>query len=96
MKSYIKYDCFVFALFCVCVCLGGLQVLYLLNQLQDKPVCSESDETKQKAQESSKEKELLQRLKVQVCFHQSSLSSIFDSEFLHFLMSNPAELSLKS
>ncbi|XP_042286191.1 kinesin family member 4 [Thunnus maccoyii] len=41
------------------------KVLYLLNQLQNKPICGESDETKQKEEESSKEKELLQRLKVQ-------------------------------
>ncbi|CAK6970838.1 kinesin family member 4 [Scomber scombrus] len=40
------------------------KVLYLLNQLQNKPICKESDETK-KEEESSKEKELLQRLKVQ-------------------------------
>uniref|UniRef100_A0A3Q3LI65 Kinesin family member 4 n=1 Tax=Mastacembelus armatus TaxID=205130 RepID=A0A3Q3LI65_9TELE len=45
------------------------KVLYLLNQLQNKPICGVSDETKQKDEESSKEKELLQRLKVQVCFH---------------------------
>uniref|UniRef100_A0A7N6BS51 Kinesin motor domain-containing protein n=1 Tax=Anabas testudineus TaxID=64144 RepID=A0A7N6BS51_ANATE len=42
------------------------KVLYLLNQLQNKPIHEESDETKQKDEESSKEKELLQRLKVQV------------------------------
>lgn len=72
------------------------QVLYLLNQLQSQPICSESDETKQKDEDSSKEKELLQRLNVQVCFHQLSVSSIFDSESLCFLMSNLAELSLKS
>uniref|UniRef100_A0A7N8Y2E3 Kinesin family member 4 n=1 Tax=Mastacembelus armatus TaxID=205130 RepID=A0A7N8Y2E3_9TELE len=41
------------------------KVLYLLNQLQNKPICGVSDETKQKDEESSKEKELLQRLKVQ-------------------------------
>ncbi|KAM7374073.1 hypothetical protein PAMP_006750 [Pampus punctatissimus] len=41
------------------------KVLYLLNQLQNKPICGESDETKHKEEESSKEKELLQRLKVQ-------------------------------
>uniref|UniRef100_A0A7N6B8T2 Kinesin motor domain-containing protein n=1 Tax=Anabas testudineus TaxID=64144 RepID=A0A7N6B8T2_ANATE len=41
------------------------KVLYLLNQLQNKPIHEESDETKQKDEESSKEKELLQRLKVQ-------------------------------
>ncbi|KAG8008289.1 Chromosome-associated kinesin KIF4 [Nibea albiflora] len=41
------------------------KVLYLLNQLQSKPICAESDETKQKDEESLKEKELLQRLKVQ-------------------------------
>lgn len=39
------------------------QVLYLLNQLQNKPI---SDETKLK-EESSREKELLERLRVQVC-----------------------------
>ncbi|XP_061559067.1 LOW QUALITY PROTEIN: kinesin family member 4 [Phycodurus eques] len=41
------------------------KVHYLLDQLQNKPVCGESDETEQKDEESSKEKELLQRLKVQ-------------------------------
>ncbi|XP_053298263.1 kinesin family member 4 isoform X1 [Pleuronectes platessa] len=41
------------------------KVLYLLNQLQSKPIYSELDTTKQTAEESSKEKELLQRLKVQ-------------------------------
>ncbi|XP_040908415.1 kinesin family member 4 [Toxotes jaculatrix] len=41
------------------------KVLYLLNQLQSKPICGDSDETNQKDEESSKEKELLQRLKVQ-------------------------------
>ncbi|XP_008288314.1 kinesin family member 4 [Stegastes partitus] len=41
------------------------KVLYLLNQLQSKPIGGESDETQQKDEESSKEKELLQRLKVQ-------------------------------
>ncbi|TNN86865.1 Chromosome-associated kinesin KIF4 [Liparis tanakae] len=41
------------------------KVHYLLNQLQSKPICEKSDETKQKDKESSKEKELLQRLKVQ-------------------------------
>ncbi|KAF3706628.1 Chromosome-associated kinesin KIF4 Chromokinesin Chromosome-associated kinesin KLP1 [Channa argus] len=41
------------------------KVLYLLNQLQNKPIYDESSETKQVVEESSKEKELLQRLKVQ-------------------------------
>uniref|UniRef100_A0AAQ5ZNY2 Kinesin motor domain-containing protein n=1 Tax=Amphiprion ocellaris TaxID=80972 RepID=A0AAQ5ZNY2_AMPOC len=41
------------------------KVLYLLNQLQSKPIGGESDETNQKDEESSKQKELLQRLKVQ-------------------------------
>ncbi|XP_034745087.1 kinesin family member 4 [Etheostoma cragini] len=41
------------------------KVLYLLNQLQNKAVCEESDEAKQKDRETAKEKELLQRLKVQ-------------------------------
>ncbi|XP_047463966.1 kinesin family member 4 [Mugil cephalus] len=41
------------------------KVLYILNQLQNKPICAESDETQQKNEESSREKELLQRLKVQ-------------------------------
>uniref|UniRef100_A0A4W6F0K2 Kinesin family member 4 n=1 Tax=Lates calcarifer TaxID=8187 RepID=A0A4W6F0K2_LATCA len=41
------------------------KVLYLLNQLQNKPICGESDETKQKDEQSSKERELLQRLRVQ-------------------------------
>ncbi|XP_034539616.1 kinesin family member 4 [Notolabrus celidotus] len=40
------------------------KVLYLLNQLQNKPICEESDKTK-KDEESAKEKELLQRLKLQ-------------------------------
>ncbi|KAM9846585.1 kinesin family member 4 [Aulostomus maculatus] len=40
------------------------KVLYLLNQLQNKPICGESDETK-KDEESSKERELLQHLRVQ-------------------------------
>ncbi|XP_022601602.1 chromosome-associated kinesin KIF4-like [Seriola dumerili] len=41
------------------------KVLYLLNQLQSKPICGESDKTMEKDEESSKEKELLQRLQVQ-------------------------------
>ncbi|KAI3373091.1 hypothetical protein L3Q82_006421 [Scortum barcoo] len=41
------------------------KVLYLLNQLQNKPIGGESDETKQTNEESPKEKELLQRLKLQ-------------------------------
>ncbi|XP_041808207.1 kinesin family member 4 isoform X2 [Chelmon rostratus] len=41
------------------------KVLYLLNQLQSKPIGGESDETKETDEQSSKEKELLQRLKVQ-------------------------------
>ncbi|KAM4726613.1 kinesin family member 4 [Anableps anableps] len=41
------------------------KVLYLLNQLQNKPICEESEETKHKEETSSKERELLQRLKVQ-------------------------------
>ncbi|XP_056140948.1 kinesin family member 4 [Lampris incognitus] len=43
------------------------KVLYLLNQIQNKPVCGEPiDETKQKDEKTSKrEKELLQRLKFQ-------------------------------
>ncbi|XP_034461915.1 kinesin family member 4 [Hippoglossus hippoglossus] len=41
------------------------KVLYLLNQLQSKPICSELDTTKPTDEESSKEKELLERLKVQ-------------------------------
>ncbi|XP_042355928.1 kinesin family member 4 [Plectropomus leopardus] len=41
------------------------KVLYLLNQLQSKPICEESDKTKQNDTESSKERELLQRLKLQ-------------------------------
>ncbi|XP_070699544.1 kinesin family member 4 [Pempheris klunzingeri] len=40
------------------------KVIYLLNQLQNKPIGGESDDTKP-TEESSKEKELLQRLKVQ-------------------------------
>ncbi|XP_069001721.1 kinesin family member 4 [Embiotoca jacksoni] len=41
------------------------KVFYLLNQLQNKPICGGSNETQQEDEESSKEKELLQRLKVQ-------------------------------
>ncbi|XP_068585628.1 kinesin family member 4 [Cebidichthys violaceus] len=41
------------------------KVHYLLNQLQSKPICEEPAETRQKDEESSKEKELLQRFKVQ-------------------------------
>ncbi|KAG7516018.1 hypothetical protein JOB18_020538 [Solea senegalensis] len=41
------------------------KVLYLLNQLQNKPICNEPDNTKQQEEDSSKEKELLHRLKVQ-------------------------------
>ncbi|XP_070839122.1 kinesin family member 4 [Chaetodon trifascialis] len=41
------------------------KVLYLLNQLQSKPIGRELDETKETDEQSSKEKELLQRLKVQ-------------------------------
>ncbi|XP_034033551.1 kinesin family member 4 [Thalassophryne amazonica] len=42
------------------------EVHYLLNQLQNKPICGASNEMQQKDEESSKEKEeLLQRLKVQ-------------------------------
>ncbi|XP_049890192.1 kinesin family member 4 [Epinephelus moara] len=41
------------------------KVLYLLNQLQSKPICEEADETKENNEESSREKELLQRLKLQ-------------------------------
>ncbi|MEQ2203424.1 hypothetical protein XENOCAPTIV_029853 [Xenoophorus captivus] len=41
------------------------KVLYLLNQLQNKPLGEESEETKQNKGTSSKERELLQRLKVQ-------------------------------
>ncbi|XP_054481251.1 LOW QUALITY PROTEIN: kinesin family member 4 [Anoplopoma fimbria] len=41
------------------------KVLYLLNQLRSKAICEESVEKKQKDEEISKGKELLQRLKVQ-------------------------------
>ncbi|XP_060941533.1 kinesin family member 4 [Limanda limanda] len=41
------------------------KVLYLLHQLQSKPIYSEPDTTKQTDEESSKENELIQRLKVQ-------------------------------
>lgn len=41
------------------------KVLYLLNQLQSKPICEEPDEMKQKDEARSKERELLQRLQVQ-------------------------------
>uniref|UniRef100_A0A3Q3VZ09 Kinesin motor domain-containing protein n=1 Tax=Mola mola TaxID=94237 RepID=A0A3Q3VZ09_MOLML len=42
------------------------KVLYLLNQLQCKATCDESDKTKQKDEENSNEKELLQHLKVHI------------------------------
>uniref|UniRef100_A0A8C7YLV8 Kinesin family member 4 n=1 Tax=Oryzias sinensis TaxID=183150 RepID=A0A8C7YLV8_9TELE len=42
------------------------KVLYLLNQLQNKPICEESDDVKQRDEGRSKERELLQRLSVQV------------------------------
>ncbi|XP_078142737.1 kinesin family member 4 isoform X3 [Centroberyx gerrardi] len=41
------------------------KVLYFLNQLQNKPICGESDETMQKDEETSKERELLERLRFQ-------------------------------
>uniref|UniRef100_A0A8C7YPA1 Kinesin family member 4 n=1 Tax=Oryzias sinensis TaxID=183150 RepID=A0A8C7YPA1_9TELE len=41
------------------------KVLYLLNQLQNKPICEESDDVKQRDEGRSKERELLQRLSVQ-------------------------------
>ncbi|XP_029956848.1 kinesin family member 4 [Salarias fasciatus] len=41
------------------------EVSYFLNQLKNKPACEEKNEAKQKDEESSKEKELLQRLRVQ-------------------------------
>ncbi|RVE63542.1 hypothetical protein OJAV_G00137280 [Oryzias javanicus] len=41
------------------------KVLYLLNQLQNKEICEESEETKQREEGRSKERELLQRLSVQ-------------------------------
>lgn len=56
-----------------------LQVLYLLNQLQNKPICEET-EAKQKDDESSRERELLQRLRMQVgiCWqHKALLFSVF-------------------
>uniref|UniRef100_A0A673BAG2 Chromosome-associated kinesin KIF4-like n=1 Tax=Sphaeramia orbicularis TaxID=375764 RepID=A0A673BAG2_9TELE len=43
------------------------KVLYLLKQLQNKTICLDSDETSSTNEETSKEKELLQRLQVQVC-----------------------------
>uniref|UniRef100_A0A4W6F3D1 Kinesin family member 4 n=1 Tax=Lates calcarifer TaxID=8187 RepID=A0A4W6F3D1_LATCA len=55
------------------------KVLYLLNQLQNKPICGESDETKQKDEQSSKERELLQRLRVQVCVFNLCMSQLFDN-----------------
>ncbi|XP_017267971.1 kinesin family member 4 isoform X2 [Kryptolebias marmoratus] len=39
------------------------KVLYFLNQLQNKPICEESAETREEEEQSSKERELLQRLK---------------------------------
>ncbi|XP_030010963.1 kinesin family member 4 isoform X2 [Sphaeramia orbicularis] len=41
------------------------KVLYLLKQLQNKTICLDSDETSSTNEETSKEKELLQRLQVQ-------------------------------
>ncbi|XP_061596036.1 kinesin family member 4 [Cololabis saira] len=41
------------------------KVHYLLNELQNKPICEESEETKLKDEPSAKEMELLQRLQVQ-------------------------------
>ncbi|XP_030602482.1 chromosome-associated kinesin KIF4-like isoform X2 [Archocentrus centrarchus] len=41
------------------------KVLYLLNQLQNKPIGGDSDATNQNDKDSSKEEQLLQRLKVQ-------------------------------
>ncbi|KAM8835043.1 kinesin family member 4 isoform 1-T1 [Synchiropus picturatus] len=40
------------------------KILYLLNQLQNKPICEESDSPKEE-EASQREKELLQRLKIQ-------------------------------
>lgn len=62
IKRIKEIICFTYT-----VCCFILQVLYLLNQLQSKPVCEESDREKQKDGESSNE-ELLQRLKAQVYF----------------------------
>uniref|UniRef100_A0A4W6F4S7 Kinesin family member 4 n=1 Tax=Lates calcarifer TaxID=8187 RepID=A0A4W6F4S7_LATCA len=59
------------------------KVLYLLNQLQNKPICGESDETKQKDEQSSKERELLQRLRVQVCVFNLCMSQLFKMSLLH-------------
>ncbi|XP_037543394.1 kinesin family member 4 [Nematolebias whitei] len=41
------------------------KVLFLLNQLQNKPVCEESKETEMEDEQRSEKRELLQRLKVQ-------------------------------
>uniref|UniRef100_A0A3P9LEZ8 Kinesin family member 4 n=2 Tax=Oryzias latipes TaxID=8090 RepID=A0A3P9LEZ8_ORYLA len=41
------------------------KVLYLLDQLQNKPICEESEDVKQRDEGRSKERELLQRLSVQ-------------------------------
>ncbi|KAM9729617.1 kinesin family member 4 [Menidia menidia] len=41
------------------------KVHYLLNQLQNKPIFEESEEKKQREEASSKERELLQRLRLQ-------------------------------
>lgn len=46
-----------------------VQVLYLLDQLQSKPVSAAS----QKEEDGAQEKELLQRLQLQVCSHQRTL-----------------------
>uniref|UniRef100_A0A8C3B0N4 Kinesin family member 4 n=1 Tax=Cyclopterus lumpus TaxID=8103 RepID=A0A8C3B0N4_CYCLU len=56
------------------------KVHYLLNQLQSNPICEKSDEAKQKDEESSKEKELLQRLKFQVCLNQLK-RKVFNQQF---------------
>uniref|UniRef100_A0AAQ6A652 Kinesin motor domain-containing protein n=1 Tax=Amphiprion ocellaris TaxID=80972 RepID=A0AAQ6A652_AMPOC len=73
------------------------KVLYLLNQLQSKPIGGESDETNQKDEESSKQKELLQRLKVQVCLQwvKSCVLNQPLSLLFSFFLRNHVELFLK-
>lgn len=65
--SALFRDMYIYIMFCIIF--SFVQVLYFLNQLQNKPLCGESDGTKPKDEGNSKEKELLQRLKVQVGLH---------------------------
>uniref|UniRef100_A0A3P8VUP4 Kinesin family member 4 n=1 Tax=Cynoglossus semilaevis TaxID=244447 RepID=A0A3P8VUP4_CYNSE len=62
------------------------KVLYLLNQLQNKPISNELDKTKEEDEETPREKELLQRLKVQVCRLGSESSCLAGCHYNSFLM----------